>query len=91
MNATLPSLYGEIGRVLANQPHLGDPEAIDVGIRLTQDLLQELRIPALRQFGLGEGDVAAMVGLARKSSSMRYNPVALPEAAMAEVLRKAIG
>jgi alcohol dehydrogenase class IV len=53
-------------------------------------LVDKFKIPALAQFGLAETDVEEMVGLARRASSMRFNPVALSDEALAAALRAAI-
>jgi hypothetical protein len=47
-------------------------------------------IPTLGRFGLKENDVPAMVELAKKASSMRFNLVALADEMLARVLRAAI-
>jgi len=44
----------------------------------------------LETFGLTDADVPNMVELAKKSSSIRGNPVELNDAALADVLREAI-
>ena len=66
------------------------PEAIETGIDFVRELVRRLEIPGLRRFGLGENQVAEMVGLARQASSMRSNPVVLSEEALADILRKAL-
>ena len=78
--------YATIGRLLAGRPDLPDPAAIDACIQFTADLVRDLSIPPLGQFGLKATDVPAMVALARKSSSMRYNPVTLPDDVLASLL-----
>jgi alcohol dehydrogenase class IV len=82
--------YAEVGRRLMNEPCLGDDAAIEACSRITGDLVRELKIPALGKFGLSERDVPEMVGLARKASSMRYNPVVLSDGELAGVLSRAI-
>jgi len=54
-------------------------------------LAREIQIPPLSKFGLGAGDVDAMVQLAKQASSMKYNPVVLPDEALRDVLLEAIG
>jgi alcohol dehydrogenase class IV len=53
-------------------------------------LVEDLRIPRLGQFGMTEQHVPEMVALARKASSMRYNPVELSDEALAGALRAAL-
>ena len=55
-----------------------------------RDLVGRLAIPPLSQFGLAEGDVPGLVALARRSSSIRYNPVALSDEALAGILSGAL-
>ena len=43
-----------------------------------------------RNFGLREGDIPNMIALARKASSMRFNPVVLSDEALSAALRNAI-
>jgi alcohol dehydrogenase class IV len=53
-------------------------------------LVEDLRIPRLGQFGVTERHVPEMVALTRKASSMRFNPVVLPDDVLADVLRRAL-
>jgi len=53
-------------------------------------LSAEMGIPPLSHFGVAESDIPAMVELAQRSSSMKYNPVALDDAALSGVLASAI-
>ena len=82
--------YADVGRTMAANPALDDEQAIARCIDLTQGLLRDLRIPPLGSFGLTEAGIPDMVALARKASSMRYNPVTLADDALAEILRKAM-
>jgi alcohol dehydrogenase class IV len=47
-------------------------------------------MPHLDKFGLGPGDIPAMVALASRSNSMRSNPVKLPEQVLADILTKVL-
>ncbi|MEZ0264680.1 MAG: iron-containing alcohol dehydrogenase [Phycisphaerae bacterium] len=49
-----------------------------------------MSIPALKDFGLTDAHVAEMVALARKASSMKFNPVVLSDETLATVLERAI-
>jgi alcohol dehydrogenase class IV len=82
--------YADVGRALTSRAEAGEAEAIDAGVAAVAALAGELEIPPLGQFGLTEAGVDELVGLARKSSSMRYNPVVLSDAALAGVLRAAM-
>jgi alcohol dehydrogenase class IV len=52
-------------------------------------LVRQLRIPPLADYGLTAERIPELVALGRRASSMRYNPVELSEAALADVLRQA--
>jgi alcohol dehydrogenase class IV len=67
-----------------------DVDAIDGVIRFTHNLLRELNIPPLKQFGIGPERVEEMVALARKASSMRFNPVSLSDESLSAALVAAI-
>jgi alcohol dehydrogenase class IV len=54
------------------------------------NLLHQLKIPPLRNFGLSESHIPLMISLARQSSSMKYNPVKLSDEALAGILRAGI-
>ena len=82
--------YAAVGRLLAGEPGLSESEAIGAAGRHSEELAKDLRIPALGAFGLTAAAVPEMVTLARKSSSMRFNPVVLSEEVLAGVLGRAI-
>ena len=82
--------YADVGRTLTGRTGLADGEAVDAGVAFVRDLAAELGIAKLSQFGVGAGDVERIVALARKSSSMRYNPVELSEETLCQVLAAAI-
>ena len=79
-----------VGRSLTGRAELREAQAIDAGVAAVAALAGELEIPPLGQFGLTEAGVAELVGLAKKASSMRFNPVVLTDDALAGVLRAAM-
>ena len=84
--------YAAVGWWLArDRASLSDSDLTDAAVRGTADLARDLNIPPLSTFGLTPADVPGLVALARKASSMRYNPVVLSDEALAEALRRAIG
>lgn len=83
--------YAELGRRLTDRPALGREEALDACRRFLFDLVHQLRIPPLRAFGLDAAHIPDMVALARRASSMRYNPVALSEETLTQILTAAAG
>lgn len=82
--------YANIGRKLSATESVPDAEAIDACVQFTSNLARELKIPPLKQFGISPIDVPEMVALARKSSSMRFNPVVLSDEALAGTLNSAL-
>ncbi|HEY3324923.1 MAG TPA: iron-containing alcohol dehydrogenase [Planctomycetota bacterium] len=81
--------YAEVGRVLFGN-HRPDEEALEAAEVIPAELVKQFKIPALASFGITEKDVPELVGLAQKSSSMRYNPVVLPPEVLTWILRSAL-
>ncbi len=82
--------YAIVGRVLTGDPDLVHEQAIDRAVRETAALAEAFGIPALRSFGLTGDRVPEMVALAKKASSMRFNPVALSDEVLGDVLNRAV-
>lgn len=84
--------YYRLGRVLvmAGTTIPGMDIGADYCVPFTQQLVHDLQIPPLNTFGLTESHIPDMVTLARKSSSMRYNPVTLSDEALSTALRAAM-
>jgi alcohol dehydrogenase class IV len=82
--------YAAVGHALAGQTQLKDEQAITLCVEFTAALARDLKIPSLGRYGVGERDIPEMVTLARKSSSMRYNPIELTEPELAAILQAAI-
>ena len=83
--------YADVGRALANKPHLETDQALSSGMMGTQQLAADLGIPPLKRFGVTADAVPEMVALAKRSSSMKFNPVVLSDEKLADVLTRAIG
>jgi len=82
--------YAHVGRALANRMDLDDSAALAACIDSCSQLARDLKIPSLSKFGMAEKDIPELVKLARKSSSMKYNPVTLSDEALTEVLKAAV-
>jgi alcohol dehydrogenase class IV len=82
--------YADVGRQLLADERAPEEAAVEACISMTRDLAQELKIPPLSRYGMTEADVPAMVALARKASSMRFNPVTLSDKALSSALSAAI-
>lgn len=82
--------YAAVGRALSGQRELSDDQAVDAAVAFVEELTAYMQIPRLREFGITEAAVSAMVELAKKASSMRYNPVVLTDEELVAVLRAAV-
>jgi alcohol dehydrogenase class IV len=77
--------YGEVARLLTGQPGATAEE----GARWVAELCRRLEIPPLRAYGVGEGDLEALVEKAAHASSMKANAVALTREEMREIVARA--
>lgn len=82
--------YADIGRAITNKWYLEQDQALSAAIEGTQSLAKDLHIPPLKKFGLTLTAVPEMVALAKKASSMKFNPVVLSDATLSDVLTRAI-
>ena len=78
--------FDAVGRALTGRAGATASDAVDHLERLRVDL----RIPPLRVWGLTGADVPAIGEQARRSSSMRGNPIELTDDELAGILRAAI-
>ncbi len=79
--------YARLGRLLARLPDTtSDREARGALLIALSELTATLVVPRLREFGVGEGDIPAIVAGSR-GSSMRTNPVTLTDEELGAVLR----
>ena len=78
--------YDEIARLLTGEPHATAKE----GVEWVASLCRRLEIPPLRTYGVGEEHFPGLVEAARKTSSMKGNPIALEDAELAEIVSRAI-
>ena len=78
--------YAEIARLATGRPQAEAEDAV----RWAAMLCRKLEIPGLRAYGITEEDIPALVEGAARASSMKANPIALTEAEMHEIARRAI-
>lgn len=78
--------YQEVGRMLTGRPG----STAEDGICWTKDTCQELEIPPLKSYGIGEQDVPELIAEAARASSMKANPLVLTPEELSEVLTRAI-
>jgi alcohol dehydrogenase class IV len=82
--------YATIGRIVADHPSLDTDTAIAALQAFTNQLVIDLHIPPLKNFGMHESHIPDLIFLARQASSMKYNPVELSDDALAGILRAGI-
>lgn len=78
--------FQEISRMLTGNPSATMDDAV---LWLTQ-LKNELRIPALRRFGIRDAEIPEIVQKAKASSSIRANPLPLTDEELTLVLKAAL-
>jgi alcohol dehydrogenase class IV len=85
-----PSLarYLEIARILTGE---NDATAMD-GVKWTGDVVEELKIPRLSEYGMTPEDFALReaVEKTQKASSFKGNPIVLNAKELTEILEKAL-
>ncbi len=77
--------YNEIARLLTGKPGARLAE----GVTWVHELCAALKVPSLAKLGLKEQDFPAVIAKARKSSSMKGNPVELADDELLEIIRRA--
>ena len=78
--------YQEVARMLTGRP---DATAEDA-IAWARDICQELEIPPLKAYGIGEQDVPDLIAEAARASSMKGNPLVLTPEELGEILTQAM-
>lgn len=80
------SRYGEAARIVT-----GDAGAMpeDLVVWL-EELCSDLRIPGLRSYGVGDGDLLGLCEKASRASSMKGNPIALDAEELLEALQASL-
>jgi alcohol dehydrogenase class IV len=82
--------YAAIGKIIAKDATLTSDAAIDVLLSQLRCLVRDLHIPPLSKFDVREPHIPDLIHLARRASSMKYNPVQLSDDALAGILRAGI-
>jgi alcohol dehydrogenase class IV len=79
--------YEIVARTLTGR---SDARAED-GVAWLRALVEELQIPPLRTYGLGEADIDTLIDQASRASSMKANPIALTEGELRGVIVQVLG
>jgi alcohol dehydrogenase class IV len=82
--------YATVGRLVSDAMDLPFSVAVENAIHFVADLAEQMGIPRLGPFGLTHDNALEIAALARKASSMRYNPVVLDEQVLVQILEKAM-
>jgi len=77
--------YDEIARILTGKK----TAQADDGVEWVKALCAALELPSLDEFGFKESDFPMVVAKAKKSSSMKGNPIALTDDELMKILKKA--
>jgi alcohol dehydrogenase class IV len=85
-NSPAIARYEEIARMVTGNP---GARAEDAPVWL-RELVEELRVPRLSFYGVGEHDIPRVVAQARQASSMKGNPLVLTDEELGEALRASI-
>jgi len=85
-NASQLDRFSEVARLLTGRQ---DASAED-GISWLRALVVDLRIPGLSRYGLQESEFVDVIDRARRSSSMKGNPVDLSDAEVASILEASL-
>lgn len=86
-NITLTK-YAKLGEIISGKSIPSIDDAQKALVKYLKNLTQELNIPTLSEFELTDSDVQSIVEKAKKSSSMRYNPIKLTEDVLIEILQQ---
>ena len=86
-NATSPALekYHEAARLLTGD---NSSKAADA-VTWVRELSLALKVPSLAQFGVQQRDFETIAGKAKKSSSMKGNPIELTDDELLDIIRQA--
>jgi len=77
--------YAEVGRLLSGQLELADSAACNALLERLEQWTESLQLPRLSAYGIGEGDIPAIV-VGSRNNSMKTNPVRLDDEEIGEIL-----
>lgn len=83
--------HADVARALGAAGDEPDDAAADAGAERMRELCELLNVPKLSAFGVSREAVPDLVARAKKTSSMKANPVDLPDDDLAGILERAIG
>ena len=77
--------YDDVARLLTGNSHAAAPD----GLAWLRELVNTLKIPPLRSYGLKREEIPEVVAAAQKASSMNANPIVLTPEELTSVLLSA--
>jgi alcohol dehydrogenase class IV len=83
--------YAAVAVALGAGEAASDLDTAQLGIECMAGLCRTLGVPALRSLGVTPAAIPDLVMRARRTSSMKANPVELSDAELAQILERAIG
>jgi alcohol dehydrogenase class IV len=82
--------YAKLGELITVKTYQHPEKAHRALVQALRTLTRNLKIPALSTFGLKETEIPDLIAKVKKSSSIRYNPVELEEAALTNILMQVL-
>lgn len=83
--------YADVARALGEGGYDSDRALAQAGVARVAALCEALRVPKLAAFGVTRTAIPDLVARARRTSSMKANPVELSDAELAGILERSIG
>lgn len=78
--------YTETARLLTGRPDA----PVEAGLDWVSELVEDLQIPRLGQYGLKSADFARVIPAAKRAGSMQGNPIALTDSELSWILEAAL-
>lgn len=81
--------YARVGRLFSGEPALAQRHAQEALVETLQQWTEQMALPSLGSYGIGEADIPPIVANSR-GNSMRTNPVELSDAEIAAIVRHSL-
>ena len=78
--------YAQVGRLLSGKAELSEAKAQQALVEVLEQWTDQLNLPKLGHFGIGETDIPAIVANSR-GNSMKTNPIELGDEEIAAIIR----
>lgn len=85
------SRYADVAKALGAPEGKTTADTARGGIEIARKLCSSMRVPALTKFGVTRAAIPGLVANAKRTSSMKANPVDLSDEELAGILEKALG